>query len=229
MNPVATDIADAAPTVECLPAIGTPIGPGTTTVTCTAADRWGNSTEGTFNVAVTYVAPHTASAIWGEPVAGAGSTFVANQGRTLPVQVQLFVDGVPRTSGAAQLAITPCTGGSPVIVGLTSGSGRWNGVLDTGGLVGTCHTVEASIDGLVAGSFRLELRGSEPTKANTLKAVATTTAAPPAAPAPTAAPSPCSQAGARRGALQARRTRPPRPTTDSGDRAATRLVLASGA
>ena len=56
MNPVATDIADAAPTVECLPAIGTPIGPGTTTVTCTAADRWGNSTEGTFNVAVTYAA-----------------------------------------------------------------------------------------------------------------------------------------------------------------------------
>ena len=163
-NPSATDIADDAPTVGCLPASGEHIGPGTTVVTCTATDDSGHSAEGAFSVTVTYVATQTASATWGEPIAGNGSTFVANKGRNVPVKVQLFVDGEARTSGAAILTITPCTGGTPVVVDLTYSSGRWNASLDTGDLAGTCHTVAASIDGLAAGSFRLELRGAEPTK-----------------------------------------------------------------
>jgi hypothetical protein len=164
--PVATDIADAAPTVGCLPASGSHIGPGTTTVTCTATDASGNAAQGTFDVTVTYVAPHTASATWGEPIAGPDTTFVANRGRTVPVKVQLFVDGVARTSGVALLTATPCTGGSPMTIDLTFGSGRWNASLDTSDLVGSCHTVIASIDGLDAGSFGLELRGTEPVKAS---------------------------------------------------------------
>ena len=163
--PGATDIADAAPTVGCLPASGSPIGPGTTTVACTATDASGNSAEGSFNVTVTYVAPHSASAIWGEPIAGTEPTFVANRGRNIPVKVQLFIDGVAAESGVAELTATPCTGGSSVIIPLTFGGGRWNAALDTSVLVGTCHTVAASIDGLAAGSFQLELRGAEPVKA----------------------------------------------------------------
>ena len=39
-------------------------------------------------------------------------------------------------AGTAILTITPCTGGTPVVVGLTYGSGRWNASLDTGDLAG---------------------------------------------------------------------------------------------
>ena len=162
--PGATDIADAAPTVGCDRANGEHIGLGTTTVTCTAIDASGNTAQGTFTVTVAYVAPHTASAIWGEPVAGPGATFEANRGRTVPVKVQLFVDGEAATTGVALLTVTPCTGGVPLVLPMTHGSGRWNASLDTSLLLGSCHTVAVSIDGLDAGAFRLELRGTDPVR-----------------------------------------------------------------
>lgn len=162
--PGATDIADATPTVACLPASGSHIGTGTTTVTCTATDDSGNPAGAAFEVAVTYVAPHAASAAWGEPVGDAGSTFSANRGRTIPVKVLPYVDGVAQTTGDARLTLTPCTGGSATTIGLTYGGGRWDASLDTSSLAGACYTVAASIDGLAAGSFRLELRGAEPVK-----------------------------------------------------------------
>jgi hypothetical protein len=164
--PGATDVADADPAVGCLPASGTHIGLGTTKVTCTATDASKNSAKASFDVSVTYVAPHTASAVWGEPVAGLGTVFSANRGRTVPVKVELSIDGSVRTSGDARLAVTPCGGGDAVTMALSFSGGRWNASLDTTTLVGTCHTVSASINGLQAGSFRLELRGLEPTKAN---------------------------------------------------------------
>ncbi len=139
---------------------------------------------------VTYVAPHTASATWGEPIDGAGSTFVANRGRNIKVKVQLFVDGGARTSGTADLTVTPCGGGSSVLVPLSSGSGRWNASLDTSVLVGSCHTVAASIDGLAAGSFQLELRGAEPVKNGNPKPAATPAPTAKPASAPTAKPGP---------------------------------------
>jgi hypothetical protein len=173
VTPGATDVADAAPTVSCAPATGSHVGLGTTTVTCSAADASGNTAQDSFDVTVTYVAAHVASAIWGEPVDGSGSTFVANRGRNIPVKVELFVDGVTQTTGDARLTVTPCEGGSPVTIALTPSNGRWSASLDTSGLVGSCHGVAASIDGLDAGAFRLELRGTEPTKA---RAPAATTA-----------------------------------------------------
>lgn len=164
-SPTATDTADAGPTVGCLPVSGSHIGVGTTTVTCTATDASGNTAQASFDWTVTYVAPHTASATWGEPVAGPGATFTANRGRTVPVKVQLFVDGTAQTSGNATFTLSPCVAGTPAIVGgLTYGGGRWNASLDTSFLPANCYTVVASIDGLAAGSFRLELRGSEPAK-----------------------------------------------------------------
>jgi hypothetical protein len=139
---------------------------GTTTVTCTATDASGNSASKSFNLTVTYVAPHTASAIWGEPVAGNGTTFVANRGRNIPIKVELFLDGEPLTSGAPELIVSPCATGSGVRLALVRGNGRWNVGLDTSVLDGYCYTVTATIDGLEAGSFHLDLRSTEPAKAN---------------------------------------------------------------
>lgn len=162
--PVASDVVDASPTVECLPASGSLFAVGTTTVTCTATDGSGNSASGSFDVVVGHVPAQAATAAWLEPVGG-GGTFVANRGRNLPVKVVLTVDGTTRTSGDASLTVTPCGGGDARSLPLTWSGGRWNAALDTTPLAGTCHVVTASIDGLSAGSFVLELRGAETMKA----------------------------------------------------------------
>ena len=192
-TPGASDIADANPTVSCLPPSGEHIGVGTTTVDCTATDARGNPAYASFQVTVDYVAPHTASAVWGEPIGGFEAAFVANRGRNVPVKVQLSVDGAVRTTGDAYLTVTPCTGGTAVTLPLAYGGGRWNVGLDTTALAGSCHTVTAWIDGLQAGSFRLELRGTEPTKARQNRLPLTITATPTTTktkPVPTVKPKP---------------------------------------
>ena len=165
-TPSAMDLVDSHPAVGCLPASGSHFDVGPTTVTCTATDASGNPASERFIVTVTYAAPHTASATWGEPVAGNGTTFVANRGRNIPIKVELFLDGVPLTSGAPELIVSPCATGSGVRLALVPGNGRWNVGLDTSMLDGSCYTVTATIDGLEAGSFHLDLRGTEPAKAN---------------------------------------------------------------
>jgi hypothetical protein len=120
--------------------------------------------QASFDVAVDFLPNEVADAVWGEPVAGDGSTFTANRGRTVPVKVGLFVDGSAVSSGNASLAVTPCTGGTAMTVPLEFGSGRWNAHLNTTILAGSCHVVTAWIDGLEAGSFQLQLTGSEPVK-----------------------------------------------------------------
>jgi hypothetical protein len=86
----------------------------------------------------------------------------ANRGRTIPVKVQLFVDGHERTTGEATLRLARCGGTTSVDLPLTWSGGRWNVSLDTGGYAAACYTVGAVVDGLAAGSFTLELRGSDP-------------------------------------------------------------------
>jgi X-Pro dipeptidyl-peptidase len=65
----ATDTVDPSPTVSCSPAAGTGFGLGTTTVHCSARDANGNTTTGSFDVAVVdttapvlHLAPVTAEA-----------------------------------------------------------------------------------------------------------------------------------------------------------------------
>ena len=163
-TPTATDTVDPAPHVSCDPESGSLFAVGTTSVTCTASDRSGNPSTGTFRVTVRYVAPRVASAVWLEPVAGTTSTFVANRGRTVPIKVQLFVNGTAATSGDASLRLVPCGGGDASEMPLAWSGGRWNVSLDTSSLASDCYTVTASINGLVAGSFTLELRDGDAVK-----------------------------------------------------------------
>jgi hypothetical protein len=165
-EPTATDVVDAAPDVACSPASGSHFDVGTTTVTCTASDASGNTSSDAFDVTVRFVAPHAATATWLEPVAGGGSTYEVNPGRTIPVKVRLFVDGVERSSGEAGLRLTPCAGGTSMDLALTWGGGRWNHSLDTSMLSAACYQVSATIDGPTRGSFTLVLEGSEAAKAS---------------------------------------------------------------
>lgn len=163
--PVVADVVDPSPVVVCDPANGAAIPVGSTTVTCTATDASGNAATASFDVAVEYVPGHVASGAWAEPVGQGSSVFVANRGRTVPLKVLLTVDGQPRSTGDAIVTVAPCGGGPAVVRTLTFGGGRWDAGLDTSDLVGPCHVVTASIGGLDATSFRLELRGAEAAKA----------------------------------------------------------------
>lgn len=161
-SPTASDIVDPGPTVGCAPVSGSTFAVGTTTVTCTAIDASGNDSSGSFSVTVEFAASQGASSIWLEPVAG-DNVYEANHGRTIPVKVRLFVDGDERSSGQAQLTLTPCGGDTMLELPLTWSGGRWNASLDTSMLPGPCYRVGASIDGLDAGAFRLDLRGDAST------------------------------------------------------------------
>jgi hypothetical protein len=165
--PTATDIADPSPSVSCTPTSGSHIAIGTTTVTCTATDATGNHVSDSFKVTVTFVSPVAWTAVWGEPVATSGATFVANPGRTVPVKVELFADGVEQTHGSAVLTVASCTGGTVATLVLSWSGGRWVANLDTNTMGGPgCYVATASLDGNVAGSFRIDLRGDSTAAAN---------------------------------------------------------------
>ena len=160
--PTLVERVDPSPTFGCAPAAGTHIPVGTTTVTCTATDASGNTGTMSFEVTVRYVAAVTWSAVWGEPVATNGETFVANAGRTIPVKVRIFANGVEQTAGVATLSVATCAGTAVVSLPMTWGGGRWNASLDTGAFGPSgCYMTTASFDGHVAGSFRIDLRGAD--------------------------------------------------------------------
>lgn len=166
--PIAADVVDPAPTVECTPASWSAIPLGTTSVTCTATDASANNTVVAFDATVTFVDPRVATARWGEPIGadGGSAAFVANRGRTLPLKVTLAIDGVVQMHGGATLQIEPCGGGTALVLPLSFSGGRWSAALDTSDLTGSCQVVRAVIDDLVAGSFSLHLRGSEAATSN---------------------------------------------------------------
>jgi hypothetical protein len=187
------ELVDPHPTLVCTPATGTTFPVGTTTVSCVATDASGNSSTMSFRVTVRYVANTTWTAIWGEPVGRDGATLVANAGRTIPMKVELFANGVRQTSGPATLVVTTCAGASVTTVPLDGDGGRWSGHLDTGLLGRTgCFVATATLRGNSAGTFRIDLRGGTTATATATKTLVTKRAKAPAtaqAKAPAAAPS----------------------------------------
>jgi hypothetical protein len=164
-SPTATDTVSGSVGVSCSPASGSTFPVGTTTVRCTAADDAGNSASDTFRVTVTFDSPTDVATVqWGEPITD--GKLDANQGRTVPLKIRLFVNGVERTSGNASLSIVPCGGGTPYLLPMTFSGGRWTAKLDTSALAGGCYVATAIVDGLNAGSFELDVTGSAPAPTN---------------------------------------------------------------
>src|SRR4029079_4333813 len=139
-NPSGASVAWSAPTahdtvsgnlaVTCSPDSGSTFPVGTTTVHCSASDGAGNSASASFRVTVTLDRPaddvHSVQS--SEPVPDGAPA--ATQGRTVPLKLRLFVNGVERTSGNAALTVTPCGGGSPFVMPLDFSGGRWGGQRD---------------------------------------------------------------------------------------------------
>jgi hypothetical protein len=166
--PGASDVADPAPTVGCLPASGSTIPVGATTVTCTATDASGNQSSASFVATVAFVSSTTWTAGWGEPVATSGDTFIANSRRTIPIKVGMFANGVEQRSGHGWLSVAACAGGTTLGLDLDWDGGRWTGHLDASRLGGPgCYLVTAWLDGNAAGSFRLDVRGVDAAAAPT--------------------------------------------------------------
>lgn len=160
--PTTVDLVDPDPAVACTPASGTTFAVGLSTVTCTATDDAGNTSSGSFAVEVSWVDPVEWSAAWGEPVGNAGETLVANPGRTVPVRVEIFADGVEQSRGSAGLAVRGCDGRLAAELAMSWDGGRWATHLDTAILPGPgCYRVGAVFDGQAAGSFGLSLRGAQ--------------------------------------------------------------------
>ena len=146
-----------------MPASGSRIPVGVTTVACTATDDAGNRSHDSFSVDVAFVRPVAWSVRWGEPVATDGGAFVAHRGRTIPVKVEVFADGVEQRRGDVALDVATCGGTSTLRTEMAWRDGRWRVHLHTGGLPGPgCYIATASLDGNAAGSFRLDLRGAAP-------------------------------------------------------------------
>ena len=89
------------------------------------------------------------------------ASFVANTGRTVPIKVEVFADGVEQTSGVVRLDVATCAGAAVADLPLAWDGGRWVGHLDTGRLGGPgCYVATVSVDGHAAGTVGLDLRSS---------------------------------------------------------------------
>lgn len=163
-TPGANDAVDPSPSVSCTPASGSTIPVGPTTVTCTATDATGNHSAAGFTATVTLISTITWSADWSQPLPSDDTPFVVNGNRSLPIKVKIFANGVEQTQGSAVVSVVGCDGGTPVVLALPFENGRWAAKFDTSQLAGPgCYRVTVSLDGNVAGSFSLDLRGAEPT------------------------------------------------------------------
>jgi HYR domain-containing protein len=173
-SPTASDVVDANPGVSCSPASGSVARVGDSWVNCTATDTSGNAATSRFPVHVTLLSTDTWSATWEEPI-GPPAAITANAGRTLPVKLRIYLNGVEVVTGTAFLRIVPCAGPPPTFeIPLTFG-GRWTGKIDTSVLTGDCYRVAVIAGTTEAGSFRLDLAGATPVKAPNKNPTKTTT------------------------------------------------------
>ncbi|HEY0444521.1 MAG TPA: HYR domain-containing protein, partial [Candidatus Limnocylindrales bacterium] len=180
VGPTATDVVDSAPMVSCNPPSGSVAPVGDSTVVCIASDASGNSTAASIPVHVTLVTPPptptptpvppptptpvptptptpagVVSAVWESPIGGTPPSLTANGGRSVPVKVRLYRDGIEIRTGNPILRVTPCGATEPVYEFALTWSGRWVGKLDTSAFTGPCYRVAALVDGVEAGFFRL--------------------------------------------------------------------------
>jgi hypothetical protein len=161
--PTASDIVDAHPSVSCSPASGSVAPVGDSFVTCTATDASGNSTTSRIPVHVTLLSTETWSATWEEPI-GPLSQVTANAGRTVPIKLRIYRDGVEIVTGTAFLRLVPCVAGPATVELPLVFGGRWTGKIDTSMLTGDCFRVAVIAGTTEAGAFRLDIVGVTPVK-----------------------------------------------------------------
>jgi HYR domain-containing protein len=162
--PTADDIVDASPDVRCSPASGSVAPVGDSFVNCTATDASGNSSTSRFPVHVVLLSSETWLTTWEEPI-GPPAQVTANAGRTLPVKLRIYRNGVEVVTGTAFLRLVPCVAGPATVELPLVFGGRWTGKIDTSMLAGDCFRVAVIAGSTEAGAFRLDLAGATPVRA----------------------------------------------------------------
>ena len=178
--PTANDNIDGPVSVSCAPASGSRFPVATTTVTCSASDAAGNEATRSFSVTVTLASvggEDGVAATWGPPFDGS-SPFVANGRGTLPLKVQLTLDGVAVLPPAQPMLVlerlASCDDGT-VVERLDSrplewSADRWKLQLKTSALTPGCWRASVSVDGSVGGSVLMLVgHGTESTTTSTGK------------------------------------------------------------
>ncbi len=168
-DPTAVDDTDPAPVVTCDPASGSLFAVGTTTVTCTAADASGNSASATFDVTVSSPA-HAMRVSWSAPLADDGELVIHPNGRTVPVAVQVTVDGSPLAASSGYVpalrldhlsACDPLAAASATasadLGGMGWQNGRWTSHVDARALASGCWMLVVVVDGADAGGAMLRV------------------------------------------------------------------------
>jgi predicted extracellular nuclease len=124
-DPTATDLVDGSVSVACAPPSGSTFAPGSTTVTCSAADAAGNQATRQFAVTVTFSAPE-GSAIFQQPINSDGSS-IFKLGRTVPVKFALTGSSAGITDLVAHLTAAKVSNGIEGTVVEVSSNGPGDG------------------------------------------------------------------------------------------------------
>jgi hypothetical protein len=107
--PAAIDVVDTAPTVSCSLASGSTFSIGTTSVTCTATDRFGNSASATFTVTVVDTTPPVVVAppnVTAEATGTQTSVAIGTATATDAVGVVSLVSNAPTTFPVGSTTVT---------------------------------------------------------------------------------------------------------------------------
>lgn len=162
-TPTATDVVDSDPDVVCLPVSGSVFALGTTVVTCTAIDQSNNRATGRFDVTVRHAVVR-----WAEPI-GEARAVGGNAGRTVPVKVDIALDGERALPTTPTLELSVC-GQSTVVraVPLAREGDGWKLNLDTAGLAG-CHHAALTLAGTRLDGFTLQLKASDASQVSRAK------------------------------------------------------------
>ncbi len=178
-DPTAVDDVDPGPVVACDPASGSMFPVGATKVTCTATDASGNAASATFDVTVSPPA-HEMLVSWSAPMAGDSELVVHPNGRTIPVRVEVTVDGALLTASsgyAPTLRLDDVPACEPVVAATVAGStdlgamrwqdGRWALNVDARSLAPGCWRLVVVVDGADAGYAMLRVADAPPGLAQT--------------------------------------------------------------
>ena len=158
------------PVATCLPALGSPLPVGTTTVECSVSDAGGLQANGAFDITV------VARPVGGDPEPSRVAIFDrpigedgldGHAGRTIPMVVRLVGEPASDGDGVLRLVGSPCDGGTPtteVVMEWRPGAGAWFGLLRTHDFAAGCYAVRAALDGIDVGGTEMRLLGTPAAK-----------------------------------------------------------------
>ena len=167
-NATASDLVDGLVSVSCTPTSGSTFVVGTTTVNCSATDKVGNKSSGSFNVMVNLY-----KATFQAPIDGPSVLNRDRIGRVIPVKAEIFVNGTEIKTGNVTIQVVKASTTSTTTyddletfasTADTSGTmvwdaagDRWQYNLGTSNLTAGNYQANVYLDDKLAGYFLMNM------------------------------------------------------------------------